>query len=142
MKSDTPDTTIKKRFPNATPRPWRYQGWDDTPGDAGAYILGGGPDGSMDEHMVGAALPQPTHRNRAECEDNARLMVDAVNSYDALRDAISVLLGATEMQEGREKEELHISQREAWHVWTNAKLHARAALALVDTPATNEANNE
>lgn len=78
---------MANNFPEATARPWRYHGWDNTPGDRGAYILGGGPDGSMDEHMVGAALPQPSLRNRAECEANAKLIVTAVNSYDALREA-------------------------------------------------------
>jgi hypothetical protein len=67
----------------ATARPWRVQGWDNTPGDRGCYILGGGPENSTGEHMVGAALPLPI-TNRAECEANAELIVTAVNEHDAL----------------------------------------------------------
>jgi len=66
---------------------------------------------------------------------NARLIAAA----PALYDAVSTLLSAMEMQEGREKEELHILQSEAWHIWTNAKFHARAALALVNTAADESA---
>ena len=67
-------------------------------------------------------------------EANARLIAAAPELYDA----VSTLLSAMEMQEGREKEELHIPQGEAWHAWTNAKFHARAALALVDGPQNKE----
>ena len=69
-----------------TPLPWRVQGWEqyDEYGNAGTFILGGGPEGSADEHLVGAALPQPTMRNRKECDANAALIVEAVNSHAAL----------------------------------------------------------
>src|SRR5688572_14123594 len=72
----------------------------------------------------------PTHE---QAEANARLLKAA----PALYEVITVLLDVMEMQEGREREEFHILQREAWHVWTNAKIHARAALALVDGPQSN-----
>ena len=69
-----------------TPLPWRVQGWEqyDEHGNAGTFILGGGPESSADEHLVGATLPQPTMRNRAECDANAALIVEAVNSHATL----------------------------------------------------------
>jgi hypothetical protein len=80
---------------------------------------------------AGSSNPKVLERVRA----NARLIA----ATPALYDAVSTLLLAMEMQEGRERKDLHILPREAWHVWTNAKLHARAALALVDKPADESA---
>lgn len=59
-------------------------------------------------------------------EANARLIAAA----PAMHEAISTLLNAMEMQEGREREELHITQREARNIWDEAKRKARVALNL------------
>ena len=79
--------------------------------------------------------PENGSRESEVAHANARLFAAA----PALFSAVTILLGAMEMQEGREKQQLYISQPEAWHIWVNAKIHARAALALVDSPqATGE----
>lgn len=90
---------MSKEEQQHTAPPWHYQGWDDTPGDRGAYILGGGSENSAEEYLIAAALPLPI-TNRSECEANARFIVRAVNAHDALVEAVkgvSIMLN-TELQ--------------------------------------------
>lgn len=69
----------------ATPRPWRFEAWDDGPEGTGAFIHGGNP-----EQLVADVGPEE-RRFPGEAEANARLIVQAVNAHDDLIAALEAL---------------------------------------------------
>lgn len=91
--------------------------------------------GAIDQHggWVVALIDQAcVSASDDEPQANARLIAASPSLHGAVND----LLSAMEMQEGREREELHITQPVALDIWNKAKENARAALALVSEQAT------
>jgi hypothetical protein len=62
---------------------------------------------------------------RGDWKANASLIAAAPELLEALRSCLS----AMDMQEKRETEEFHIPQHSAWHIWSEAKTKADAAIS-------------
>lgn len=111
----TEETTIKKsqeQFPNATPRPWKLR--------PGTSIVCS-DDHKADVLIIVGQVSQCALRTK-RAQENAALTLEAVNSYDALREALETIAHP------------NVGHEDAMAL----KKIARAALALVDTNTTQE----
>ena len=79
----------------ATPRPWRFEAWDDGPEGTGAFIHGGNP-----EQLVADVGPEE-RRFPGEAEANARLIVQAVNAHDELIAALEDIMQHDNLNDAR-----------------------------------------
>jgi len=77
---------------NATPRPWKHSAYLETNKDYPDRLCGHYAEGRRGEGYVAYMMPN----SRGTEEANADLIVRAVNSFDAMREALGMALSTIE----------------------------------------------
>ena len=89
---------------NATPRPWKHSAYLESNKDYPDRLCGHYVEGPRGEGYVAYMMPN----TRGVEEINAALIVRAVNSFDAMREALQLIVawnrsgGASSLEEARE----------------------------------------